>query len=405
MGQKQISQDWKEARLKDYVWFQEGPGVRTFQFTGSGIKLLNVRNMVKGKLILSNTIKYLSLDEVNSRYSHFLADENDIVMASSGATWGKTAIVKKKHLPLCMNTSTIRFRPLDEYHIDRKYLLLFLNSQLFKRQIDMMITGGCQPNFGPSHLNKIKFLFPILSDGTPDLEKQKQIVAILEKAEGLKDKGKGLNELFDEYLKSVFYEMFLKNNGKFEEVEIKNIGKVISGSTPKTNNPEFWGGKINWIAPAELVDGHNYFYYETSKKITPKGLKSCSAELFPKGTIMLSTRAPIGKVAIAGNEMCSNQGFKNIIPSEKVNSVYLYFWFLQKKDFLNSLGRGATFKEISKKIVESIKIPLPPIELQGKFASIVEQVEKIKDKLKDEKKDVDELFNALMQKAFSGELI
>lgn len=294
-----------------------------------------------------------------------------------------------------VKSSAMKLLTIADDNVDLKYVYLMMQC--------LSLSHGMHKRYYLSKYQYEKIPLPILPDGTPDLEKQKQIVAILEKAEGLKDRGKGLDELFDEYLKSVFGEMFLKED--FEKSVIKDIGKVISGATPKTCNPDYWDGEINWIAPAELSSGHNYYYYNTKKKITSEGYKSCSAELFPKGTVMLSSRAPIGKVAIAGGKMCSNQGFKNILLSDDVNSVYLYYWLFLKKEYLNSLGRGATFKEISKKIVENIKIPVPPITLQEKFASIVEQVEKIKDKLKNEKKDADELFDALMQKAFSGELV
>lgn len=120
---------------------------------------------------------------------------------------------------------------------------------------------------------------------------------------------------------------------------------------------------------------------------------------------MLTTRAPIGKVAIAGKEMCTNQGFKNMICKQELNPFYLYCWLLFNKNYLNSLGVGATFKEISKKIVESIKIPLPPLPLQQKFAKIVEHVEKLKEKQQKSKEEIDNMFNVLMQKAFKGELM
>lgn len=238
----------------------------------------------------------------------------------------------------------------------------------------------------------------------PPLTTQKAIVKILEKAESLKKLREQSDKLTNDYLKSVFNEMFLKKKGEFKEVELGDITKIVSGSTPSTTKPEYWNGEINWVTPAELINGHNYYYDETKRKISKEGLKSCSAELFPKGTVMLTTRAPIGKVAIAGREMCSNQGFKNFIPSERINSVYLYFWLLLKKDYLNSLGHGATFKEISKKIVSKIKIPLPPLPLQKKFASIVKQVEKLKEYQEQSNQEINNLFNALMQKAFRGEL-
>ena len=278
--------------------------------------------------------------------------------------------------------------------IDTKYLYYCLKSE--RNKILEKKSHATQDNLNLGILRN--HIIPL-----PTLPIQKKIVSLLEKAEKSKELRKEADDLTKEFLKSVFLEMF-GDKDKFEEVKLGEVTEIVSGSTPKTSKEEYWNGDINWIAPAELIDGENYYYFETKKKITNEGLKSCSSRLFPKGTVMLSTRAPIGKVAIAGKEMCSNQGFKNLIPSEEINPVYLYFWFLLKKQYLNSLGRGATFKEISKTIVSNIKIPLPPIELQNKFASIVKKVEAMKEQQKHSKNQINNLFNALMQKAFKGEI-
>ena len=135
-------------------------------------------------------------------------------------------------------------------------------------------------------------------------------------------------------------------------------------------------------------------------------MKSIGARVFPKDTVILTTRAPIGKVAIVGKEMCSNQGFKNIICKKNIiNPIYLYAWLLLNKKYLNSIGTGATFKEINKKNMENILIPLPPISLQNQFASIIEKIESIKQKQSEATSEINTLFDALIQKAFNGELV
>ena len=156
--------------------------------------------------------------------------------------------------------------------------------------------------------------------------------------------------------------------GKWEMVRLGDVCEVISGSTPSTCNPDLWDGNIKWIAPAEIAED-SYFIYETVKHISEKaGLKP-----MPAGTVLLSSRAPIGKVAIAGSEMCCNQGFKNLICSDKMHNRYLYRYLKGQTEYLNSLGRGATFKEISKAIVEDVTIPLPPLPVQQQIADVLDQ--------------------------------
>ena len=148
---------------------------------------------------------------------------------------------------------------------------------------------------------------------------------------------------------------------------------VVSGTTPKSSCPEYWDGDINWVTPAELNDESDVIY-ESQRKITKQAVIDSSLKPFPLGTVLLSSRAPIGKVAIAGTEMYCNQGFKNLICSDAIYNRYLYHFLKSKTEYLNSLGRGATFKEISKSIVEEIEIPLPPLEEQHRIASLLDKV-------------------------------
>lgn len=155
--------------------------------------------------------------------------------------------------------------------------------------------------------------------------------------------------------------------------KLGDVCTIVSGTTPKTSVSEYWDGDINWITPAELNED-TVVINESKRKITKAGVNSCGLSPFPAGTVILSSRAPIGKTAIAGTEMYCNQGFKNLICSDKIHNKYL-FWFLRSKtEMLNSLGRGATFKEISKSIVENIEIPLPDLPTQQRIADTLDKV-------------------------------
>ena len=158
--------------------------------------------------------------------------------------------------------------------------------------------------------------------------------------------------------------------------KLGEICTIVSGSTPKTTNLDYWNGDKKWITPAEITD-NTYIVKDTERKLTELGVKATGLTICPKGTVLLSSRAPIGKVAIAGVDMYCNQGFKNLICSELVENRFLY-WFLKgKTNFLNSLGRGATFKEISKHIVENIEIELPDKKQQIKVAELFESIHNI----------------------------
>lgn len=178
-GKKRLpgfSGEWDVKKLKDVSWFQEGPGVRTNQFTQSGVKLLNGTNIYKGIIDLTTTDRYISEKEAYGPYAHFMANEEDIVIASSGITIDKfeekIAFVKKRNLPFCMNTSTIRFKVDKNLLIDR-FLYYFFMTTNFKKQIGAQATGSAQLNFGPSHLEKVIIDIPI------DKKEQTAITTVL----------------------------------------------------------------------------------------------------------------------------------------------------------------------------------------------------------------------------------
>ena len=181
--------------------------------------------------------------------------------------------------------------------------------------------------------------------------------------------------------------------------KLGDICTIVSGSTPKTGIEEYWKGNLKWITPAEIEED-TYIISDSERKITELAVKKTGLSSFPKGTVILSSRAPIGKVAIAGCEMYCNQGFKNLICSEKINNKYLY-WFLKRNTkYLNSLGRGATFKEISKTIVSEIEINLPEYRKQEKISNELEKINKIIGCRKQELKLFEDLVKARFVELF-----
>ena len=178
-----------------------------------------------------------------------------------------------------------------------------------------------------------------------------------------------------------------------------DICTVVSGSTPKSNIPEYWDGDIKWITPAELTE-QSYIITDSARHITELGVQKTGLKPFPAGTVILSSRAPIGKTAIAGCEMFCNQGFKNLICSDQINNRYLYWFLACNTDYLNSLGRGATFKEISKGIVEDIEIPLPSISKQVEIAEKFEKVSDLIALRKEQLAKLDQLVNSRFVELF-----
>ena len=157
-------------------------------------------------------------------------------------------------------------------------------------------------------------------------------------------------------------------------VKLGEVTKVASGGTPKTSIAEYWDGDVPWVTPKDLSNNKKLWISSGSRSITELGLAKSGATLLPSQTVLWSSRAPIGLVAIASNPIATNQGFKSFIPGRKLDSNYLAHFLIQSRAALQNLGVGATFKEVSAQRAAEIQIPLPPLGEQKRIAEMLEQV-------------------------------
>lgn len=178
-------------------------------------------------------------------------------------------------------------------------------------------------------------------------------------------------------------------------MKLGECAEIHSGSTPRTNNPDFWDGDITWVTPKDLSKLKSKFISKTESKITQLGFDSCSTKLLPENSVLFSSRAPIGHVAINTIPMCTNQGFKSFVPkADLLDSQYLYYWLKANKEYLQDLGVGATFKEISKTVIANVEIPLPPLAEQRRIASILDQADELRQKRQQAIEKLDQLLQA-----------
>ena len=186
--------------------------------------------------------------------------------------------------------------------------------------------------------------------------------------------------------------------------KLAEIGQIVSGATPRTTDSENYGGNIAWITPADLSGYKEKYIACGAKSITQKGYDSCSTQLMPAGTVLFSSRAPIGYVAIAKNPVCTNQGFKSVIPNDNVNSEFLYYQLLYLRKQIQDMGSGTTFKEISAKKFGQVEVVLPEIKVQERIVSRIEelfsQLDSGMDTLKKVKQQLAVYRQAVLKEAF-----
>ncbi|WP_445249660.1 restriction endonuclease subunit S [Microcoleus sp. OTE_8_concoct_300] len=402
---------WPCLPLSEAFWFQEGPGVRKWQFTNSGIKLLNVGNIEKeGTLNLAKTDRHLSEEEVANKYSHFLVDAGDLVIASSGISFDddgflrtRGAFVEKHQLPLCLNTSTIRFKAIEGVS-DLCFLRFWLNGHEFRSQITKLVTGTAQQNFGPSHLKAIKITLP-------PLEEQKRIAKVLDRAQSLISKRREAIAQLDTLIQALFIEMFgdpVTNPKGFTIRKIKDLLESASyGTSEKSSSEgEFPVLRMNNITRTGEIDLTDLKYMDLADSQKERYLVRCGDVLFNR----TNSAELVGKTAIIRN-ISNPMAFAGYLVRLRVNKEndpeYL-------SAFLNTNYSKRVLRGMCKSIIgmaninateaQTINIAQPPLHLQQEFARRVEAIEKLKTAHRASLSELDTLFASLQHRAFRGEL-
>jgi type I restriction enzyme, S subunit len=390
-------ENWKLVDLPEVVFFQEGPGVRNNQYTNKGVKLLNVANLQNGQVVLENTDRFISKEEAYGRYKHFLVEEGDLIIASSGIKVEyfdkKMGFIKKEHLPLCMNTSTIRFKSLDKSILNIRYFMYFLKSVYFKKQLFRLITGSAQLNFGPSHLNQIKVILP-------DISLQLKIVDLLDKIQSLIDKRKAQIEALDQLTQSVFLKMFgnpIQNDKKWP---IKSFDYFANIDTVMVNDFTSFQESSHVGIDSIERDSGRISNYRTVKEDNVKSGKYLFTD---KHIIYSKIRPYLNKVATPDfSGVCSADSYPILVNKEHASKQYLAF-LMRSEAFLNHVNQQSSrtnIPKINKKQLLLFAGMCPPVELQVEFDFLYSQIEEQRKKMISGLYEFNNLFESLMQRTF-----
>ena len=387
------------VNIPDVLFFQEGPGVRNTQYTTEGVKLLNVANLVDGKVDLSTSDRYISEEEAYGKYEHFLCDTGDFIVASSGIKVEyidkKMGFVDETMLPLCMNTSTIRFKVLDVNQLRIRYFMYYLKSQHFKNQLYKQITGSAQLNYGPSHLKKM--IMPLIP-----LNKQDEIVSCMDKVQNIIEMRQKELEHLDDLIKARFVEMFgdpVSNSYGLPEAtlpELGEFGRGVSKHRPR-NDPKLLGGEYPLIQTGDVANAGLYITSYNSA-YTELGLKQ--SKMWDKGTLCITIAANIAKTAILEFDACFPDSVVGFTANERTNNVFIHYWFSFFQAILESQAPESAQKNINLKILSELKVIVPEKNKLDAFVEFINQVDKSKVAVKKALDETQLLFDSLMQQYF-----
>ena len=322
-----------------------------------------------------------------------------------------------------INSGMVIIRDNNEI-FDINYLYQLLKSPYMKQQYKSMSTGTAQPQLPIKDIKKLNLI-------VPPLEEQEKISGILSSLDNKIELNNKMNKTLEEVAQSIFKRWFVdfefpnedglpykSSGGEMVESElgmipkgwevktIADIGEVISGGTPSTKNEDYYGGDISWITPKDLSGYDRKFITKGERSITELGLQKSSAKLLPKGTVLFSSRAPIGYVAISDKEVCTNQGFKSIVcNTEIMNNNYVYYFLKFNKKNIENVSSGSTFKEISGTHMKNFKIIVPNKDILDNFNKIIISYDGVLSKNYEEIDNLTEIKDTLLTKLMNGEII
>jgi len=391
--------------IPEIVFFQEGPGVRNTQYTTTGVKLLNVANLQDGKVDLSTSERYISEEEAYGKYKHFLVDDGDFIIASSGIQVDyfekKMGFIDSSHLPLCMNTSTIRFKSLDEDKLLLCFFMYYLKTPQFKEQLKRLITGSAQLNFGPSHLKQ-------MSIPLPPLETQQKIADVLDRAGALIEKRKAQIEKLDLLIKSQFIEMFGDIFHGSEKYPKQCIATVSDNNIEKVGKKYDSKDIIKYIDISSIDNEQNEIVKYTDYIV--EKAPSRAQQIVNMGDVLVSTVRPnLKNVAVirdSYDNLVASTGFCVLRPSKKINTEYLFAIVRTDgfAEYLAGRAKGANYPAVNSNDIKKFNIPIPPLLLQTQFADFVNQIEAQKSLLQQTLEKLELNYKSLMQKCFRGDL-
>ncbi|GMA60301.1 restriction endonuclease subunit S [Alicyclobacillus fastidiosus] len=413
-----------DIETADYIKLDEVTNVydslhQTPTYSETGIPMIRVTDIKDGMLDLSQTLK-VEVDVYKEFTKKYRPQMGDIVVSRVGS-YGKFSFVNTNS-PFCLGQNTAIINPTN---IDNRYLYYCLISNVVKNQIEQNVVGSTQKTLS---LKSIK----ALEIPNKKLDVQKKIASILSSLDDKIEVNTRMNKVLEQIAQIIFKQWFVdfefpNENGQrykssggemvwcseldkdipkgWSNGTVEDLGMVVGGGTPSKDNDEFFTTKgIPWITPRDLSTNKNKYIYRGSTDITELGLKNSSATLMPEGTVLFSSRAPIGYTAIAACPVTTNQGFKSIVPKSNIPTEFVYNFLKENLELIESMASGSTFKEVSGGVLKRVKAIIPNDEILEKFKALVTP---LGDKIKHNEREIVALGNlrdTLLSKLMSGEI-
>ena len=353
-------------KLNDICDISGGYAFKSTIFKDNGIPIIRIGDISDNKINISETTVYIN--ENIEKYKNFIISKGDILIALSGATTGKFGIYNYDE-PSLLNQRVAKLFPKKD--VLNKYLYHYMNK--LQDTIYNKALGCAQPNISPKEIGELEIYLP-------NINEQKAIVEVLDKAQELIDKRKKQIEALDELVKSKFIEMFgdpVTNPKGWEKKKLNELGELSRGKSKHRprNAPELLGGPYPLVQTGDIANAGIYLK-EYTQTYSELGLKQ--SKMWDKGTLCITIAANIAKTSILTFDACFPDSVVAFIPNDKTNNMFIQFWMFFLQKILEDSAPESAQKNINLKILSEQNVIVPPIELQNQFADFVKQVDKLK---------------------------
>ena len=361
---------------------------------GTGYPLIRTPNIGRGRLKLDG-VHRVSENVYLDRNQRATPQTNDLILARE-APVGNVAVIKDEKV--CLGQRTVLIRP-DEKKVDADFLVYYL---LAPKQQHLLLSASNGATVSHLNMSAIRNLEIDL----PEMNKQKRMGRILSKLDDLIVENERINKNLEAQAQAYFIDQFVVNaDPTWPQGTLSDLGTVVGGGTPSKKHPEYYCEHgIPWITPKDLSVDKSKFISHGENDISDLGFSNSSATKMPEGTILFSSRAPIGYIAIASNTVTTNQGFKSIIPNTNVGTAFVYYFLKQALPTIEGMASGSTFKEISGSGMKSVPAVIPDNETLHKFSEFCKPLFKQQAVMEAENRRLSGIRDALLPKLMSGEI-
>lgn len=407
--------EWKEVRLGDVCEIYGRIGFRGYTTNDlvdtpkEGAISLSPKNIINGELNLDQCT-YIKWDKYYES-PEIMINPNEIIITKTGSSVGRTTFVRRVDHPMTLNPQLVVLKNISE---NAEFLSYYIKSALFQSVLKSIVVGSAIPTLSQKNLANLKINVP------KEVDDQRRIASILSSLDRKIELNNKINADLEEMAQAIFKNWFVDfepfKDGKFVDSELgmipegwkvgrlDEIADVVGGSTPSKAKPEYYTQKgIAWLTPKDLSNHPAVYTSRGVIDITEEGYNSTSTKLMPKGTILFTSRAPIGYISIAQNDICTNQGFKSLVP-KKAGTCFLYCFLKYVTPEIENKSTGSTFKEASGSLMKSLQVIMPEQKVFEDFETIVSPLFARIESLEKENSRLSLLRDTLLPRLMSGEL-